>query len=124
MEHLEKSHGVEICWVGNKAVVSGSTDKVLGIYKSLFALKYPNKTDAEANHEVDEARAHIEGTNNHDYQYTFGVYERVTIRSDRFGEYGKPGVTLMLYMSNSPDTQEEEERTVESIKQNMLKLGY
>jgi|SRR3989344_5330564 len=124
MEHLEKNLEVEIRLMNNKVVITGSTDKVLDVYRSLFALKYPNKTEAEAGHEVDEARAHVEGTSDYDYQYTFGVNERVTIRNDRFGEYGRLGTTLMLYMPNSPVTGEEEERTAASIKQNMLKLGY
>ena len=106
----------------NLVVFSGTAKQVQKLYTSILKVKYPDKKEAEIGYLSNEAIANIDGE--HEYQYTFGITERVRVYRDRFGDYGKRDKIVLLYMPNSPADAREEADTIQRIKSNMEKLGF
>lgn len=104
-------------------VISGLDRRILGVYRQIYEAKRSQTMKGEIEFAIMQAQAALQD-GEPEYQYTFGVRERIIIRRDRIGEYGEPGNALLLYLPNSPPDEEERSETIMSIKQTMKEIGY
>jgi len=102
-----------------RVVVSGTDVEILDVLKKILEVK---QTDSVRR--ISEVKTFLDGLGDFEPEFTFGTIERVLVRKDRFGVYGKRNNAILLYFPNNPTDQNEEEMAVSRIKETMKKIGY